>query len=211
MIMSETTPSATAAQAETTLASIDQVEDQTKPQATPSTLMPTVALIVRLVSLASLVVSLSVMASNSEKLDSRTTVHFNDIYSYRYVVATCVIGMVYTLLQSSLLIYEVGSGKKIYDHPFPRVIFEFIGDKVILCLLATAVGAAFGATLDLKSKADELEDALEDYVGFGSPSLAKLDDFLTRAYIPTIFLLIAFLTCGVSSVLSSLALAKKTP
>ncbi|XP_073137978.1 CASP-like protein 4D1 [Henckelia pumila] len=194
-----------------TPASIHQIEGQTQPRvASKPTLMPLLALIARLVTLASLIVSLSVMVSDSEKFDSRTSLHFNDIYSYRYVVATCVIGIVYNLSQSSLLIYEVGSGKKILNHPFPHVIF--IGDKVILCLLATGVGAAFGVTIDLKSEIDELEDAFEDHVGFGFPSVrAKLDDFFNRAYIPTIFLLIALLTCGVSSVLSSLALAKRTP
>ncbi|KZV46415.1 hypothetical protein F511_23621 [Dorcoceras hygrometricum] len=206
--MSETTQRApvTAALAETPAS----IEGQTQPQLASTVSMPRVVnLIMRLITLASLIVSLSVMASNSEEISSRTTIHFNDLYSYRYVVATCVIGIVYTLQQLSLAIYEVGSGKKI---PYPQflLIFAFIGDKVILCLLATGAGAGFGATLDLKSKIDELDDALEA-AGFGVPSLrAKLDDFLNRAYIPAIFLMFAFLTCAVSSVLSSLALTKKT-
>lgn len=73
------------------------------------------------------------------------------------------------------------------------------------------MGAAFGATLDLKTNMDELDDALVQYLSITtlSPIRSKLDDFFNRAYFPAIFLLIAFLTCGVSSVLSSLALMKK--
>lgn len=80
-----------------------------------------------------------------------------------------------------------------------------------MALLATGVGAAFGATVDLKSNMDQLEDAFElslDTTIF-SPIVSKFDDFFNRAYIPTIFLLIAFLTSGVSSLLSSLALTKR--
>lgn len=79
---------------------------------------------------------------------------------------------------------------------------------MVLALLATGVGAAFGATVDLKTKMDDLETAFEVYLNFNvfAPIVYKYDQFFQRAYFPAIFLLIAFLTSGVSSVLSSLPL-----
>lgn len=83
---------------------------------------------------------------------------------------------------------------------------------MILALVATGVGAAFGATVELKAKMDELENAFEVYLDTTAfaPIVSKFDDFFNRAYFPTIFLLMAFLTTGVSSILSSLALTDKT-
>lgn len=91
---------------------------------------------------------------------------------------------------------------------------EFVGDKIVLSLVATGVGAIFGVTVDLKSNMDEVEDAVEEVYLITTffPLRSKLDDFFNRTYIPAIFLLIAFVTCGVSSILSSLALTRtRTP
>ncbi|KAI3453218.1 hypothetical protein Pfo_009881 [Paulownia fortunei] len=190
-------------------------EAQAQTSSTSSSLMPMIALIVRLITLASLIVSTSLLASNSTTVRSyynvEVIVHFNDIYAYRYALATAVIGLAYTLLRLPFSIHQVRSGKSLVNHA-SLIVFEFLGDKVVLSLLATGVGAAFGATLDLKTNMDELEDALEEYLAITRFSLlrSKLDDFFNRAYIPAIFLLIAFLTCGVSSILSSLALMKNT-
>lgn len=79
---------------------------------------------------------------------------------------------------------------------------------MVLALVATGVGAAFAATVELKAKIHQLEDALELYLDTTAfaPNVPKFDDFFNRAYFPNIFLLIALFTIGVSSVLSSLAL-----
>lgn len=63
-------------------------------------------------------------------------------------------------------------------------------------LLATAAGAAFGATMDLKS----------NFIRWDEES--KTEDFLTMAYIPSAFLLLGGIATGISSVHSSLALTK---
>ncbi|KAL7110891.1 hypothetical protein ACP275_05G054400 [Erythranthe tilingii] len=199
--------------------------------------LPIIALVVRIITLVCLILSISLMASNSTSIRIDTvdltpsnsttflgidgddydkveviSIRFNDIYAYRYGLSTAVIGMAYTLLQLGYSIYQVMSGKRLtVNHP-TLVVYEFVGDKVILSLIATGVGAIFGATLDLMNNIDKLEDAYEKYLEDTtlSPFRTKLDNFFSRAYIPAMFLLIAFITCGVSSVLSSFGLNKKT-
>ena len=82
-----------------------------------------------------------------------------------------------------------------------------------MALLATGVGAAFGATVDLKKNLDELDDALQQY--YSSASLnqirSTLDNFFNMASLSTGFLLIAFFGSIASSILSSLALIPKKP
>lgn len=128
--------------------------------------------------------------------------------------ATGVIGLAYTLIQLPFSIYQVmSSGKHLSIHA-ALMPCEFVGDKIVLSLVATGVGAIFGVTVDLKSNMDEVEDAVEEVYLITTffPLRSKLDDFFNRTYIPAIFLLIAFVTCGVSSILSSLALTRtRTP
>ena len=81
-----------------------------------------------------------------------------------------------------------------------------------MTIVATGVGAAFAATVELKTKVHEMEDILEVYLdntSFAS-NVPKFDYFFNKAYFPNIFLLIALFTCGISSSLSSLALMNKT-
>ncbi|XP_022876081.1 CASP-like protein 4D1 [Olea europaea var. sylvestris] len=91
-------------------------------------------------------------------------------------------------------------------------MYDFLGDKILLSLLATGVGAAFGATLDLKKNLDDLDDILQENYNKVALSLirVKLDDFFSKAYVSAGFLLIALLTSVISSVISSLDLTKKT-
>ncbi|KAA8529896.1 hypothetical protein F0562_034500 [Nyssa sinensis] len=110
-------------------------------------------LVARVVTLASLVVSITIMKTNNE-------------------------------------VYEVDSRKFFINY-----------QEVVSFILATGVGAAFGATVDLKRRLDSS--------GNHSEHKSKFDDFFNVAYISAGFLLIGFFSSGVSSVISSLSLAKK--
>ncbi|XP_059627742.1 CASP-like protein 4D1 [Cornus florida] len=174
--------------------------------------LPIATLVMRSVTLTALLLSLIVIASDSAtaRVDLiKFTIHFKDFYAYRYMLSTIVIGMAYTLLQIPFAIYHVSMGKRLVKHG-GFLHFDFYGDKVLLSLLATGVGAAFGATLDLKKRMDDLEDDFQDYgVTDFSQFRSKADNFFNMANISTGFLLIAFLISGVSSILSSMALFKK--
>ncbi|XAR64501.1 hypothetical protein NMG60_11024873 [Bertholletia excelsa] len=134
------------------------------------------------------------MLSNSATVAGEygdTTVRFKDVDSYRYMVTSVVLGMIYSLLQIPIAIQRVTGGKPLSNSA--RLLqFDFYGDKVLLCLLATGVGAAFGATVDLKKNLG-----------------TKLDSFFDTASLSIGLLLLAFLTAIVSSILTSLALSKK--
>ncbi|XAR64502.1 hypothetical protein NMG60_11024874 [Bertholletia excelsa] len=169
-------------------------------------------LVIRVTILLSLIISLVIMVSNSATLVGlygESTVRYKNVNSYRYMVTSAVLGMIYSLLQIPVATQRVTGGKTLPNSA--RLLqFDFYGDKVLLSLLATGVGAAFGATVDLKKNFDALDDLLEQ---FGSASLSqwrtKLDNFFNVAYLSTGFLLVAFLTSIVSSTLSSPALSKK--
>ncbi|KAF5939328.1 hypothetical protein HYC85_023587 [Camellia sinensis] len=102
----------------------------------------------------------------------------------------------------------LGCPKKLGKSPHKLTADRYC-ELVLLSPLATGVGAAFGATLDLKRNLDGLDESLEQY-GIGSfyQTRSKLDHFFNIAYVSTAFLLIAFLCSLVSSTLSSLSLSK---
>ncbi|KAI3516856.1 hypothetical protein L1887_15957 [Cichorium endivia] len=171
-----------------------------------------VSLTIRVATWICLLVSLIVLASNTSTIKGlyrEVKIGFNDIYAYRYMMSAIVIGFAYTCLQVSLEIYQVSMRERAMiriGHP----MIIFFGDKFLLCVLATGVGAAFGATFDLKKNLDDLDDYLES---IGEPIISqlrtKLDNFFNMAYVSAGLLLIAFLFSIASSILSSFALKKK--
>ncbi|XP_012845999.1 PREDICTED: CASP-like protein 4D1 [Erythranthe guttata] len=123
--------------------------------------LPIIALVVRIITLVCLILSISLMASNSTSIRIDTvdltpsnsttffgfdgndydrveviSIRFNDIYAYRmniyrYGLSTAVIGMAYTLLQLGYSIYQVMSGKRLTVNHPTLVVYEFVGDKVL--------------------------------------------------------------------------------
>ncbi|WOH02556.1 hypothetical protein DCAR_0521945 [Daucus carota subsp. sativus] len=155
-----------------------------------------VGLTLRVVTVISLLVSLIIISTNTATLSSnfsRIEIRFQDVKAYRYVLATIVIGLVYSLLQTAFTIYHVTTGNRIAGDAL--YIFDFYGDKLISYLLATGTGAGFGVTVDLK-------DA-------NSGTNTGIDKFFNKANAASSILLLAFIFTAISSVLSSLALPKK--
>ncbi|XP_057777680.1 CASP-like protein 4D1 [Salvia miltiorrhiza] len=173
-----------------------------------------IAMLVRIITLVFLVLTVSLLGSNSTTIklpDSTSTFDLNDVYAYQYALATAVIGSSYTIWRLRYSIKQLKSG--IFHVTDPKILFyEFLADKVVVALVATGVGAAFAATVELKTKIHELEDVLQVYLDTTAtvfaPNVPKFDDFFNKAYFPNMFLLIALFTIGVSSLLSSLALNK---
>ncbi|KAL8261150.1 hypothetical protein R6Q59_025199 [Mikania micrantha] len=173
--------------------------------------MAIVSLTIRVVTWLCLLASLIVLASSTATIKgayTNTKVGFNNIYSYRYMMSAIVIGFAYTCFQVTFEIYQLAIGKSLtMGNRLPKIIFY--GDKLLLSFLATGVGAAFGATLDLKKNLDQLDDTFESYgVTIFSVFRSKLDNFFNMAYVSAGFLLIAFLCSVASYILSSLALQK---
>ncbi|KAF2305707.1 hypothetical protein GH714_007693 [Hevea brasiliensis] len=106
--------------------------------------------------------------------------------------------------------YHVSAGKHLVGYG-GLIYFNLFSDKVVLSLLASGVGAGFGATYDLKKNLDNLDDILQK---LGYKTIAdirsELDDFFNLGYVSATLLLLGFLCFGVSSFISSLALSRRT-
>ncbi|XP_031259547.1 CASP-like protein 4D1 isoform X2 [Pistacia vera] len=112
------------------------------------------ALFLRILTFASLFVSMIILVTNSGYIDLPVydltfKIRFQDIYAYRYMLATTVISIAYTILQVAFSLYYVSTGNRVIsgDGSFK---FDFYGDKVISYVLATGGAAAFGVTKDMK-------------------------------------------------------------
>jgi len=151
----------------------------------------------RILTLVSLIVSIVIMKTNDIPFKDgsiQITIDYSFIHTYRYVLYSMVVGFVYTVVQIPFAIYYIKT--RLAKHELFSYI-EFYGDKVCGFLLATAVGAVFGVTSELKRGAD----------GAKGDDQSKYDDFFNLSYVSAGFLLIAFVGSAVSSVKSSLALS----
>ncbi|XWS74979.1 hypothetical protein CRYUN_Cryun01aG0045300 [Craigia yunnanensis] len=110
-----------------------------------------------------------------------------------YVLASIIIGLVYSLLQTGFSLYHLATGNRLIagDGGF---LFNFHGDKVISYLLATGSVTGFCVTKDLKALADAIK--------------LDLDDYFDKAYASFSLLLLAFFCAAILSIFSSYALPK---
>ncbi|CAK7326871.1 unnamed protein product [Dovyalis caffra] len=176
-----------------------------------SNALPITALVMRVFTLILLLASLIVLAKDTatfKNLASRSevTLRFKHIYAYRYMLSANV---AYTFLQIPFAIHHVSVGKRVINN-VSLLYFDFFGEKVILSLLATGVGAGLGATNDLKENLDQL-DVFTTRIGYPilSEIRSKGDNFFNMGFVSASLLLMGFLCTVVSSIISSLALSKK--
>ncbi|XP_028104175.1 CASP-like protein 4D1 [Camellia sinensis] len=165
---------------------------------------PKITVLSRIVTLISLVISLGIMRSNRPIWVGGSAVYFIDykkIGSYQYMLVSIIVGLAYNLLQTPFAAYYAIRGKRIINNT-KFLLFEFYGDKVILSILATAVGAAFGVTTDLKTLSDGNK-------GISNDVRSKYDEFYSMAFVSAGFLFIGFISSGISSITSSFAVTKE--
>ncbi|KAI9083431.1 hypothetical protein K1719_034645 [Acacia pycnantha] len=110
---------------------------------------------------------------------------FTRVYSFRYMLGVIVIGLVYSLIQTSLAIFRIVSGDDVFKGKIAN-IFHFYADQIISYLLATGAAAGLGASEDLHRIFD------------GTLNL-NLDDFFAKANASASFLFIAFIASIYSS------------
>ncbi|KAK4279891.1 hypothetical protein QN277_011594 [Acacia crassicarpa] len=114
---------------------------------------------------------------------------FTQVYSFRYMLAVIVIGLVYSLIQTSLAIFSMVSGDDVFKGKIAN-IFNFYADKIISYLLATGAAAGLGASEDLHRI-------------FDATLNLNLDDFFAKANTSASFLFIAFICSAIASIYSS--------
>ncbi|KAF3614029.1 CASP-like protein 4D1 [Capsicum annuum] len=168
---------------------------QPPPPPSPASIPPFVGLIVRILTFICLLISLILIATNThttfDDYGDKTKIKFNDFYAYRYLIATVIIGMAYTLLQTAFSIFFVTTGNRLGGEGL--CLFDFYGDKFISYLLVTGAAASFGMTQDLKN----LQTGDE------------LNKFLNTANAAASLCLIGFLFAAASSIFSSYNLPKR--
>ncbi|XP_009761561.1 CASP-like protein PIMP1 [Nicotiana tabacum] len=160
-----------------------------------TTIPPFVGLIVRVLTFICLLISLILIATNTKTIPTNigdVKIKFSDFYAYRYLIATVVIGMAYTLLQTAFSIFLVTTGNRLGGEGF--CLFDFYGDKFISYFLATGAAASFGMTQDLKQLQNG-DDTLNKFLGIADAAASLC--------------LLGFIFAAVSSVFSSYALPKR--
>ncbi|PQQ09042.1 CASP-like protein 4D1 [Prunus yedoensis var. nudiflora] len=150
------------------------------------------SLILRIIAFILLLISLIVLGTNTMEIN-QSKLRFQDIYAYRYMLSTIVIGTAYSLLQLALSIQNVVSGQD------GILLLNFFGDKLISYLLASGTGAGFAITVDTK----RLTDADPVF------ELIDIREFYDKAYASASLLLLAFCTTAMLSIISSYTLPKR--
>ncbi|XP_030451374.1 CASP-like protein 4D1 [Syzygium oleosum] len=156
------------------------------------------SLALRLLTLVFLVVAMAVLAANTETLQinmkTELKIRFRDVYAYRYMLGTIVVGAAYTLIQIVRTLHRICKMNQLINRD-DGSLFDFFTDKIASYLLATGSAAGFGVTKDMKSLLG----------GLGLP----FNKFFDKGYAAASLLLLAFVCTALLSILSSFALPKK--
>ncbi|KAL6290930.1 hypothetical protein ACE6H2_008440 [Prunus campanulata] len=137
-----------------------------------------------------LVVPLAILVSNVLSVDRDQKYHFYDFVPYRYMAASIVIGIAYSIFQTGVAVVRL----RRENHR--NMLLDFYGDKVISTLLATGSVAGFVMTAQLQKQWGE---AVSDYY----------HKYFKRSHAADGLVFLAFVCTFVLSVLSSYALPKK--
>ncbi|CAB4301153.1 unnamed protein product [Prunus armeniaca] len=179
-----------------TTATIEEAAPPPPPQPPPpsysSASLRIASLILKIFTFLLLLISLIVLCTNTVDVYPQK-LRFQDIYAYRYMLSTIVIGTAYSLLQLALSIHNVVSGQD------GILLLDFFGDKLISYLLASGTGAGFAITVDTKRLTDA--DPLFDMI--------DIREFYDKAYASASLLLLAFCSTAMVSIISSYTLPKK--
>ncbi|AES76210.1 hypothetical protein MtrunA17_Chr6g0479971 [Medicago truncatula] len=163
-------------------------------------------LVLRIITLAASVTTVALLVTNTAKFDDDTNMKFQDLISYRFVVAVAAIAGAYCIVQLPFSIYYAVQQKRLIRNGFlPE--FDFYGDKVISALLATAIGAGFAISIEFKRFFDQIFDA--SGVSKDDATRSTNNKFYVRGIVASSVLLVAFLAMFVVSVLSSFNRNKK--
>ncbi|KAK3035605.1 hypothetical protein RJ639_033197 [Escallonia herrerae] len=169
--------------------------------------LPVIKLGARVVALASLVVSMVILKTNRITYEAgrKFPVAYKDVPTYQYVFFSMVVLFAYTVIQIPFEVYHVLRAKRLVNH-FVCILCNFYGDQVCLLILATGVGAIFGATVEIKRDSRRMDKMNGVDAGDYRSEMGK---FCDMAYMSAGILLVSFISSGVSSIISAIAVSKK--
>ncbi|XP_071926333.1 CASP-like protein PIMP1 [Coffea arabica] len=160
--------------------------------------VPLINLAARLVTFASLAVTLVVLQTNRAtvttiKGDKFRLTYGNYFHTYKYMFYVSTVGIVYTALQVPFAAFYVIVKRRVFNSD-TLLRIEFYCDKFVTLLLGAGVGAAFGATRDLKEYTLNKESSSMHYFDMN--------------FIAATFILLGCLGSTISSIFSSWAFPK---
>ncbi|KAJ1438628.1 Casparian strip membrane protein domain [Sesbania bispinosa] len=162
-------------------------------------------LVLRIVTLAASAVTVALLVTNNVKFDDGSKLKFQDLTSYRYVLAVAAIAGAYCILQLPFAIYYAVKQKRLIKNGIlPE--FDFYGDKVISLLLASAIGVGFAVSVEFKEFFDDIFDGAG--VSKNDPTRSTNDKYFIRGIIASAVLSVALLAMFVVSVISSINRSK---
>ncbi|XP_048138976.1 CASP-like protein 4D1 [Rhodamnia argentea] len=161
-------------------------------------------LVFRIFSLLALAGSVALMVANRFTDSNGLKTTFKNINSYRYVLATAVIGAAYIIVQLPFAIYYACTEKRMFRNGcLPE--FDFYGDKLITLLLATGIGAGFAISFELKKYVRNFFDVLVSFdIPINDDDKSKSIKFLNWGIISTGLLALGLVCMVIVSVLSSI-------
>ncbi|KAL3732201.1 hypothetical protein ACJRO7_028954 [Eucalyptus globulus] len=155
-------------------------------------------LTLRLLTLVFLVVSLVVLTMDTFTMqiyfNTEVQIRFRDVYAYRYMLGTMVVGTAYTLIQIARTLHRMCKANQLISRD-GVTLFDFFADQIASYVLATGSAAGFGVTKDLKS--------VFEIAGI------PYGKFFDKGYAAASLLLFAFVCAALLSILSSFGLPKK--
>ncbi|KAL1356975.1 hypothetical protein HN51_008979 [Arachis hypogaea] len=155
----------------------------------------------RILTLAASVATVIVISTNNVKFFDGSKLKFQDIHSFRYVLAVAVIAAVYCIVQLPFAIHYAVKQKRAISGELLKE-FDFFADKVISVVVATGVAVGFAVSIEFKDFFDDIFDAAG--VPKKDPTRTTNDKFYNRAIIASSVLSVAFVSIFVVSVLSSI-------
>ncbi|XP_066381033.1 CASP-like protein 4D1 [Miscanthus floridulus] len=156
----------------------------------------------RLLMIAVLAVSVPLTVHNHTKRDYG--VDYYKLQSYTYTVAVAVIAMAGGVLQIPVAVYLLCKSKRMT--PSSLILdFSVCADVVVTVLLASGVGAGFGATNDI------LRFVRSRYVRWEDNSVKDdLEDYYNKAFVPLVFILLGMVLSMAATVVSARLRARAT-
>ncbi|XP_054789754.1 CASP-like protein 4D1 [Prosopis cineraria] len=160
-------------------------------------------LVLRIIALAASVATIALVVTNNVKFESLNDFEwkFQDIMAFRYVLAAAAISAAYGLIQLPFAVYYAVKQKRLIRNGCLSD-FDFIGDKVISLVLASAVGAGIGVSYEIKKS---LEDTFKsEGIPKSDPIRSTANKFLDRGIIASSVLALACLCMAIVSLISSI-------
>ncbi|TVU29616.1 hypothetical protein EJB05_21191, partial [Eragrostis curvula] len=154
---------------------------------------------VRLLMLAFLAMAVQLTVSNHTRLDYSSWHNYNQLQSYTYAIVAAGVGMAANLLQIPVAVYLICKSKRMGTSVLVLDISMYT-DIVVTAVLASGVGAGFGATNDalqiIKHGVDWTDRNQND-------SRGDLISFFDRGNVAISFLLVGMVLSVFAAVVSA--------